>query len=660
MPNPIALVLTGSSICTSVTGTGSITSSTSVSGVSYQLKNSGGTNVGSAQSGTGSGLTWSNVAAGTGYYAVATGSAPTSCTSTSNAVAVVEVPNPEIVCPNPGSTTVLCEATIAVAQESTDTEFSEWLGTFENPNGYGVAISYVYDPNTNTVQSDNGYGPKNPISGTTAKVTVTWTLTNSETGCTNSCSQIFTVDNACKIDCSAVPTPVICEGTETGTITVTAGGGATTYSVYLYKEGSISPDYSKTGIIDNPFSVTFENLAAGNYTYAVRDANYATTNDACGELVVIEPGTPCDDALCTYTQGAYGNSGGKYCDGNNGGISTRQLITNAIDNSDGVSDAKGTITVGKTGRSVLMSLTEAPDCIISRLPGGGAATELPNFFGNQSICSASIPLKKGKINNVLLSQTITLALNINIKGTTDLADFKLQVGTLATALPEGGCGSNEPKQRVCAHYDENCNWILTVNEYTYRTFGTTVIAASGGSNSSVAGLLDLANRALANTDGKIGKEDGATLSDISNAVASINEIFDECRIPMGWDKQLCNNVPTGGCTVPTPIVAVSNYKTRSGVAKSVNASSISLIKAYPNPFKDHITFEMRSDVSADASLQVFNILGQKVFDVFNGRLEAGTTKVVEFNSHYSGNQTTLIYVYKLGENTHTGKLIMEK
>jgi hypothetical protein len=166
-------------------------------------------------------------------------------------------------------------------------------------------------------------------------------------------------------------------------------------------------------------------------------------------------------------------------------------------------------------------------------------------------------------------------------------------------------------------------------------------------------LLDLANRALANVDGIIGKEDGAALSDISSAVASINEIFDECRIPMGWNEVKCPNQ-----TEPCPLADQTSF--RYAATDSATTLSHGLIKVYPNPFKDHLTFEITTNVATNASLQIYNMLGQKVFDVFNGHLEAGTTKVVEFNNPNSGVQTTWIYVYKLGEKTHTGKLIMEK
>lgn len=93
--NPTALVLTGSSICTSAPNTGTITSGTSgSSSVSYQLYNSLNQTVQSPKSGTGSALQWTGLPAGNGYYVVATGASPTSCTSTSNSVNVASVTNP--------------------------------------------------------------------------------------------------------------------------------------------------------------------------------------------------------------------------------------------------------------------------------------------------------------------------------------------------------------------------------------------------------------------------------------------------------------------------------------------------------------------------------------------------------------------------------------
>ena len=77
--NPVDLVLTGSSICSSNPGTGTVSSSTSQTGVSYQLKDAANSSVQSAKTGTGSGLTWTALAAGTGYHVVSAGAGATAC-----------------------------------------------------------------------------------------------------------------------------------------------------------------------------------------------------------------------------------------------------------------------------------------------------------------------------------------------------------------------------------------------------------------------------------------------------------------------------------------------------------------------------------------------------------------------------------------------------
>ncbi|GAB1451574.1 hypothetical protein MASR2M47_16300 [Draconibacterium sp.] len=97
IPNPIIYTLTGSTFCASAPGTGTVRLSNSQTGVSYQLKNAANVNVQLAKSGsTGIALNWSNLLSGNGYYVVATGSAPTNCTSQTNAVNVTETQNPNL------------------------------------------------------------------------------------------------------------------------------------------------------------------------------------------------------------------------------------------------------------------------------------------------------------------------------------------------------------------------------------------------------------------------------------------------------------------------------------------------------------------------------------------------------------------------------------
>lgn len=335
-------------------------------------------------------------------------------------------------------------------------------------------------------------------------------------------------------------------------------------------------------------------------------------------------------AYCTYSQDDYGCAGGRMCDGTNE-FTTRQMIAKCLTN------AGGTIRVGKPGRSVVMTASSpnSVNCIINKLPGGGPSVELPS--GNPNICSLPANyLKRGRIKNALLAQTITLSLNANITNPSALAGFKLQAGTFATAKPQGCCGSIVPATRVCGQYS-GCGWVNTVNEYTYRTLAANVVNAitpNANGDRTVAGLIELANRALANADGVIGSENGVSLSSINNAVHLINTAFDGCKIFVGWDILPCSR------------------RTASKMSPSKNEISIT---AHPNPFIDHVSFEITSDVSGNASLEIFNVLGQRVYAEFNKYIESGLPHTIELDANkLSG---TLIYVLTIDGEKVTGKLV---
>jgi hypothetical protein len=223
---------------------------------------------------------------------------------------------------------------------------------------------------------------------------------------------------------------------------------------------------------------------------------------------VIVTDQPCGGALCTYTQGAYGNIGGKYCaEGEQ--YTTTELIEKAL------AFYGGTMVVGYGSNTV--SINSAA-CVINVLPGGGGSYVLSGAY---NICSLpSSYLKKGRINNTLLAQTITLGLNLGIDG--ELGDFVLQSGTLAIASPQGGCGSDTPMPRSCSAE----GYVPVINEYIYYTIPAFVDGLT------VQELYDMANMAL----GGGALPQGVTLSAIASAVDLINNAFDECKIPMGYDQ----------------------------------------------------------------------------------------------------------------------------
>ncbi|MEO7393296.1 MAG: T9SS type A sorting domain-containing protein [Chitinophagaceae bacterium] len=79
------------------------------------------------------------------------------------------------------------------------------------------------------------------------------------------------------------------------------------------------------------------------------------------------------------------------------------------------------------------------------------------------------------------------------------------------------------------------------------------------------------------------------------------------------------------------------------------------VKAYPNPFSDRIKFVINSPEAGYGSLDVMNMLGQKVKTIYQGRMNAG---VQTFEMVLPQNRTqTLVYILRINEKQVTGKLL---
>jgi hypothetical protein len=237
----------------------------------------------------------------------------------------------------------------------------------------------------------------------------------------------------------------------------------------------------------------------------------------------------CAVEFCSLTQGAYGNSGGKF-----NGIPRPALIQKLL-TVPGTTTNSWDLVLGKPGRSIRFT-RDSVSCIIQRLPAGGPAAAFP-AFGNQTLlpdlCQTSPPMptdKKGvKFRNILFGQALTL--NLNTRLSTNLMSLVLTnpvsgnrfctMGALPG--PDGKIGTSDDELDT-----KGPNGIeLDGDEVKSWTFSSSVIDtlkndASLGAN--MAGLIELINRALA------GQSTGsASLSDISGAAGAINEAFDECR-----------------------------------------------------------------------------------------------------------------------------------
>jgi hypothetical protein len=306
----------------------------------------------------------------------------------------------------------------------------------------------------------------------------TYTVTDAN-GCTSSTTVTLTEPSALTLSL----VPGACSSGTTGSVTATFGGGTGPYQLQI-DNGTYT---SRT----SPY--TFTGLASGSHTITVKDANGCTKS--ASSTVASCP------KFCALTQGAYGNKGGKYT--YNGAKYTTtgllQLLTSSATGGNLVVGVSGVRSLTITNAAVTC-LDGDNSCRLARLPANTAPAALPSNFGNQTLnaCPASspspacqtnpaIPLQtsNGQWQSTLLGQTVTLTLNTRLD--TNLPNL---------VLPS--CVSI-PASVLTALNNSTCN---------------------GGYGPTVAGLLYLANHALAGQS-----TCSASLSDITSAIDSINNKF---------------------------------------------------------------------------------------------------------------------------------------
>ncbi|WP_366184487.1 T9SS type A sorting domain-containing protein [Flavobacterium ovatum] len=358
-----------------------------------------------------------------------------------------------------------------------------------------------------------------------------------------------------------------------------------------------------TNALSNP------NMVDASGMYYIKATTTAGCFDIKPVVVTIEI---CAKALCTYTQGYYGNAGGTSC-AEGISYSTKGLIAKAL-----ASYENGTMYIGiKDVRHVsIMNNDTDINALISVMPGGGGSSILPSNPNSGLFSISSLPnsmLKKGRINNTLLAQTIALGLNIGINGA--LGNFVLQDGILAVAVPDGGCGTDTAKARTC-NPDGTVN-----NEYKYYTIPGAVVTALGA-NPTVQGVFNLANQALGG-----GSTNGLSLSQIAGMADLINNAFDECRIPVGYGI--------------APLVCPVLVTTTDLAAKTADVASFT---AYPVPFKDQLTIKYDFDYVSDVKIEVFNAQSELVFSTVDAKsyLNKEVTITVGTNS-----EQEQVYIVKL-------------
>jgi PKD repeat protein len=265
---------------------------------------------------------------------------------------------------------------------------------------------------------------------------------------------------------------------------------------------------SATDNCDGPVPVTCT-PAAGYFAIGQTPVT-CTAVDHCGNLsscgfTVTVTATTDPLRICTLGQGFYGNANGRF-----NGDTSFTLVTHLLE--------QGPLLVGKIGSRSLSILPGETALLEERMPAGGPPAALP-ANGDQTLPTAVLPLNnKGRFANVFLGQTITLALNARLSSA--LLKFPLAASFCTQGTLAGADGLKGTADDVLVAGD------IQMFNVPASVITALSSAALGINDSTVKGLLELANRALAGLP--IG---GATVSDVNDAVDAVNRGFDECRLP---------------------------------------------------------------------------------------------------------------------------------
>ena len=106
-------------------------------------------------------------------------------------------------------------------------------------------------------------------------------------------------------------------------------------------------------------------------------------------------------------------------------------------------------------------------------------------------------------------------------------------------------------------------------------------------------------------------------------------------------------------------VIASNYQGDSRLSTSVNMlKEFSISSAYPNPFNPTTQMSLTLNINADVSVKVFNMTGQLVDVIANGKMDAGS-----YSFTWDGtNASSGVYFIQteIGSDIHNQKIMLVK
>lgn len=268
---------------------------------------------------------------------------------------------------------------------------------------------------------------------------------------------------------------------------------------------------------------------------------------------------------------------------------------------------------------------------ITEYQGTGSTTSAPNFTSTPQ-GGVTMDVTANESYTITLTQTY-LNPALNTSCSTDVV--VVPTPTVSATYNAPACDSK--------------TFTLTVPSVSGSTYLVTQPLNSNAYSSSKPGTgTNLSFTGLTNGDGFVVTR----TTDVASCPASTS-----CPDPL----------PVAGRTPEVTNAVTTKEDLSSSAAKAVNKEQLykiaiespTKVNAVPNPYQDRVKFNLVSGLSGMGSLELYNSLGQRIAVVFQGYVHAGKA----FNKEYvipAQNRGALIYVFKVGDQKVTGKLVGSK
>ncbi|KAA9034435.1 T9SS type A sorting domain-containing protein [Ginsengibacter hankyongi] len=512
-------------------------------------------------------------------------------------------------CTNNSHTRTINSAAAVTANAGND--FTKTCST--NPNGAQIGetavsgFTYSWSPTAGLSDATAANPTANPSSTTTYTVTKTSTSTG-------------------------------CSGTDAVTVTVnttppTANAGSdvtlncTTKSTTLGASGGISYSWSPSAGLSatNIANPTATSTSTTTYTVTVTGSNGCTASDDV--VVTVDNTQPTANAgsdatlNCTTTSTTLGASGGvSYSWSPSAGLSATNIA-----NPTATPTSTTTYTVTVTGANGCTATDNVKVTVDNTKPTANAgndvtlncttgSTTLGASGGVSYSWSPATGLSATNIANPTATPTSTTTYTVTVTGSngcTATDDVTVTVSTTPPSAPA-----------ICVTQPSLCG----------PTTGSVTIKSPLGTDYSYSIDNGTTWQSSTNFTGlAAGSVTGIKVKQTSTGCVSS---------AVSCDASDCSS-PQTPLSMTQPSTKISSDQTT--------------VKAYPNPFNNQVRFVVNAGHAGNGTLEVFNVLGQKVKTVYHGYVPAG---VNNFDLNLPGQKNAnLIYRFILDNKLVTGKLI---